>query len=381
MFINKERLASLFCELAKIKSPSGQEEEIVKIVSEKLLTIGLKVERDNYGNIVAKLDGKGKPLILSGHLDTVDIGEGTEIVPIIDINKNIITSDGTTILGADNKDSVSAIIEVLTVLSENKIVHRPLEIIFTLKEEAISEGAKNLDYSLLTGKECVISDYAGEYGSVIIGAPYCFLFDITVVGKRSHVKEPEKGVNAIEVMAKIVTHIPLGRIDELTTSNIAYQVSGLKGVIDEKDRTIESLVKLNRNTVPDLAILHGEVRGPDLNKIKDTLIETKKVAIEIADNMGAKIICDTKKIADGYIFSENNALVYKVSQIFKAQGVIPKFVYTIGGSDANIFNANNICTIVISSAHKDNHRFTETLYVDNLVQLADLYLQLAQNRT
>jgi len=373
-FINKKRLIDLFCELVKIKSPSGQEEEIAKVVIDKLEALGLQVSRDSYGNIIARLRGPGKPLILCGHLDTVAIGEGSEIRLIVE--EDTIRSDGSTILGADNKDAISAIIEMLTVLSERNLKHRSLEIVFTREEEAISRGAQNLDLSLLSGKECIISDYSGIYGTIITSAPYYFRFEVRIIGKRSHVKEPEQGVNAIRIAAEAISKMPLGRIDDLTTSNIGYQVSGLKGIIDEDSRTIGSLSRENRNTVPDLAIVFGEVRGPKIDQVTKALHNIERDFSDAARVAGGKVEFNAEKLADGYYFEQNDSLVSMVSKIFKAQGITPKLTHSIGGSDANIFNACGIHTMVISSAHKDAHTYTECLFVEDFVRLADFYVRL-----
>lgn len=200
--INQERLIKTFCELAKIKSPSGKEAVIARKIELILKSCGLSVKRDTYGNIVAKLSGQGKPLILCAHMDTVAIGAGKKIRLIV--GKGKISSDGTTILGADNKDSVAAILETLKILKEKQLPHRPLEIVFTRAEEAISRGAKNFDFSLLKGIECIISDFAHPYGAIVQSAPGLYQFEVWIKGKRCHVKEPEKGVNAILVAADAI---------------------------------------------------------------------------------------------------------------------------------------------------------------------------------
>lgn len=372
--MNQERLIALFCELTRIKSPSGEEEEISRVVIDKLEKLGIRVVKDGYGNIIAKLDGKGDPLIFCAHLDTVAIGEGNEIKPIV--KENIITSDGSTILGADNKDAISALIETLTVLSENNLQHRSLEIVFTKKEEAISEGAKHLDFSLLFGKECIISDLVAPYGAIVISAPYCFRFEVYVTGQRSHAKEPERGVNAIRIVAEAISKMPLGKIDDLTTSNIAYQVSGLKGVIDDVDRRIGSIEDENRNTIPDLAIVYGEVRGAKIDKVIEILNEIKTVFSVLTCANGGRIEFNIKKLAEGYYFEVDDSLILMVSDIFLAQGIQPIFIHSIGGSDANIFNQRGIHTIVISSAHRNNHQYTEYLIIEDLIRLTDFYLRL-----
>lgn len=374
--VNKGRLVGLFQELARIKSPSGDEKEISRVVIEKLGELGLRVVQDSYGNIIAKLDGRGEPLILCAHLDTVAIGGDGEIKPLVQGDR--IVSDGTTILGADNKDAISAIIEMLTVLSENRLRHRSLEIILTKGEEAISKGAKNLDRSLLKGKECIIADLEVDYGSIALGAPFCFNFKVEIVGRRSHVKEPEKGINAVAIAAEAIRKMPLGRITDSMTSNIGTLIAGLRGAIDRKKEKIQTLLGANCNTVPDLAIVLGEVRGTvkQQEEIENVLEEIKEIFTKVTHDAGGNIIFSFEKLADGYLFEDNDSLVSMVANTFRGQGIEPNFISSVGGSDANILNPYGIHTIVISSAYKKPHTLEEYLVIDNLVKLADFFIRV-----
>ena len=371
-FINKQRLIDEFCSLARIKSPSSREDEISEFLIKRLKQLKFAIKKDSYGNIIARLNGSGKPLVLCAHMDTVPIGKGNEIKPVVKGNR--ITSDGSTILGADNKDSIAAILEAVMVITENKLVHRAVEVVFTKEEEEISKGAKNLDLSLLDGKECIISDMAEPYGLITVSAPYCFKFEVKVKGRRSHVKEPEKGINALSIIAEAVSNIPLGRVDSLTTSNIAYAVSGLDGVITDKN--LGSLEAECRNTVPDLGIILGEVRGADIKKVQATLAAIEMHFSSAAKHFGGESLFSCEKLADGYLFNPNNPLISMISDIFRMQGLKPKMFNSTGGSDANILNGRGLKSIVISSAHMENHKTTEYVVISDLIKLADFYVRL-----
>ncbi len=96
--INQERLVSAFCELVKIDSPSDEEEDVAKHLTERLEGLGFNVARDAHGNLIASEAGIN-PLMLSAHMDTVE--PGRSIKPQVD--GDIVRSDGTTILGGDCK--------------------------------------------------------------------------------------------------------------------------------------------------------------------------------------------------------------------------------------------------------------------------------------
>src|SRR5215210_8068720 len=108
--INRERAVRTFLELVAIDSPSGEEDAIAVELEQRLRALGLEVAQDAAGNVLARRGGAGEPLLLSAHMDTVEPGRG--IIPVWD-GPDIIRSDGTTILGADNKAGCAVIFEVI----------------------------------------------------------------------------------------------------------------------------------------------------------------------------------------------------------------------------------------------------------------------------
>ncbi len=370
-FINKKRLVSLFCDLAKIKSPSGYEDEISSFVSQKMAKLGLSVQKDDHGNLIAKLQGIGRPIILCGHLDTVVVGPGTEIKPIID--GDVIRSDGTTVLGADNKGFIAAIIEAISVIAESRLPHRPLEIVFTREEEAISKGAKRLDISLLNGKECLIADDASPLGRITQSAPFNEKFDITFLGKTAHVKNPDRGINAIQVAAQFICEMPLGRVGGFTTVNVAHVLGGLAGVTDKAEAS--AMQDQLRNTIPDFAKIFGEIRGPKKDEFETLLAMIKRTCKDVAKKTGAKVEFTSARLANGYFHDESDPLVRHVVSVFDSQGTKHSFYHSIGGSDANVLNERGIKTVVISSGEKDTHTVNEQIKIKDLISLTDFIIK------
>ena len=112
--IDRDRIVTTFCELARIDSPSGEEEQVAQYLIGRLEAIGLEVARDSYGNVIAT-DGRDDPIMLSAHMDTVEPGRGVK--PSVQGDR--IVSDGTTILGGDCKAGVAAILEALESVHED----------------------------------------------------------------------------------------------------------------------------------------------------------------------------------------------------------------------------------------------------------------------
>ena len=125
--IDEQRLLETFLSLVRIGSPSGEEAAIAVELETRLRDLGLAVELDAMCNIVAKLPGQGAPVLLAAHMDTVKSGQGVQPV----VEEGVVRSDGTTILGADDKSGIAVILELLQTLAEDELPHPPLEVVIT----------------------------------------------------------------------------------------------------------------------------------------------------------------------------------------------------------------------------------------------------------
>src|SRR3989338_963601 len=105
----KEQIRSTFVDLTAIDAPSKNEGTISTYVTGRLEKLGLEVSKDEKGNVLGYLSGKGKPILLNAHLDRVLPGKGH--TPIIE--GDLVKSDGTTNLGSDDTAGVTIILEAL----------------------------------------------------------------------------------------------------------------------------------------------------------------------------------------------------------------------------------------------------------------------------
>ncbi|MCX6740653.1 MAG: M20/M25/M40 family metallo-hydrolase [Candidatus Parcubacteria bacterium] len=378
MNIDKDRLVRTFCELAQIESPAGSEKLISEALIHYLQYLNFQVTNDAYGNLIARRSGYGEPIMLCAHMDTVPKGPGEKITPVISGGR--IRSDGTTILGADNKDSIAAILEALTLIKENCLKMRTVEIVFTREEEAISLGAKNLDLSLIHSKKCIIADAPFAHGSIIQSAPFNYNFDITIKGRRAHVSKCEEGLNAFNLLLKAANSLTLGKVDEFTRLNLSFAVVGLKGLADKELVEIAENLTL-RNTVPDFAIIHGEVRGPKIEVDLSLLESIKAIFSELALETGAEISFSSERKATGYFYDQDDPFIRFLQQKFGEQGVTSQFVHTFGGSDANILVERGINAVVIGSPGRNPHCLDEYLEIKDLELLTDFYLKVLTAET
>jgi len=350
--IIQERLIKTFLELVSIDSPSGEEKNIVSVLTAKLHALDAKVQTDAFGNIIAKVYGKGKPFLLNAHVDTVE--PGRNIRPLV--QDTIIKTDGTTILGGDPKAGIALILEALTILKEKRETHVPIEIVFTLGEEAGLEGAKHLDYTLLSATEGIVFD--GEMGieNIDISAPGYNRVDIDIIGKSAHAGvEPEKGLSAIMIAAALLLRLPQGRIDKETTCNIGL-ISGGSA----------------RNAVPENAFLQGELRSQNVQKLNSLSDKFNSEILYIQKAYAeAKITGKITREFDPYtLTSTTNPLIQQIITVLAKRGITPKFLASGGGTDANIFHTHNILAVVMGTGVYEMHTKREFVKIDELTKAA-----------
>ncbi len=164
-----DTLRSYFYEISAIPRPSGNEEKIADYLMSFAEAHGLSAVRDAANNVLIRKGGtadheKAPAVLLQGHTDMVcEKNAGTahdflhEGIHIIEEGE-FLRADGTT-LGADNGYAVAA---MLSILADKKIVHPPLECLFTTAEEIGLDGMQAFDKSILRARTMINLDSCDE---------------------------------------------------------------------------------------------------------------------------------------------------------------------------------------------------------------------------
>ncbi len=352
MPIDRARLLSTFRTLLEIESPSGHEGDIARYVTSELARMGGNVVTDASGNVIGRFEGVGEPIMLNAHLDTVMPTVGLKIVE----SDGRLRSDGTTILGADDKAGVAAILEAIRSIREQGISHLPIEVVFTIAEEIGLVGAKNLDYTLVSAKRGICLDSSGPVGMIMVAGPAQISIDVTITGRAAHAgMAPEKGISAIVVASEAIAAMRLGRIDEETTANV--------GIIQGGSAT---------NIVPEKVTISAEARSRDESKLRAQVESMRKSLGSAAARHGATINMKAEYAYRAFKLSESDELVRMVSQAAKSLGMNVALGATGGGSDTNIFNERGIKTVNLGIGYDDPHSSNESIAIADLVQSAEL---------
>ena len=346
--INKHRLVKNFIRYVKIPSLSGQEELISKVIRRDLKARKIRSYQDDAGNIFADIKGSEKHaprLLLNAHLDTVKPGEN--IKP--KIRYGIITTDGNTILGADNKAGVAVIMEALKVLREEKTPHGDLQVIFTVEEEIGLMGAKTIKKSWINGDLGYVLD-GGKVDTLLYKAPTQYNLTAEVIGRAAHAGvHPEDGINAIKVASEAIAKMKMGRIDRETTANI--------GIIQGGHAT---------NIVPDKVRIKGEARSHNKAKLRKQIKHMQKCLTQACVKNRAMVKIKVENMYNSFSLDEDELVIKIAKKALANLKLKPVMKLTGGGSDANIFNEMGIDTLIVGVGAQKVHTNAERIAVNDL---------------
>src|SRR5215210_2862129 len=363
-------VVALFTELAAIPSPPGSERGVADRVRAYLEDLGLEVSEDdagaeigaNAGNLLCRLeptgDGGGVPLFLCAHLDTVQPTGPLEPV----VEDGVIRNAGGTILGADNKAAVAAMLEAARlILSENR-PHSGIELLFTPKEEVGLQGAKAFDTDRLRAEVGFVYDHAAPIGEVMLGAPHARSIEVTIRGRAAHAgMAPEEGRSAIVAAARAIADFRLGRIDEETTASVGLISGGTA-----------------RNIVPDRCSFSIDTRAHDEAKLADLVREMLETITYAAALEQCEAETTVEESYRGYRFTRTDLPVSLACAALERAGVQPRLGLTGGGADANVFNERGKACVNLANGMMEIHTPDEHIAVADLERMVDVTLALVE---
>ncbi len=381
----KAKLQEEFLELVAIDSPSWGEADMAKAVKKKLVELGFQVKEDNAGelaveqglcqaqaddtipvgqagNIYGYLPGELDlpPILFSAHLDTVEPAKGKSAICEAD---GTIRSAGKAVLGADCLAGMVEILQGIRLAKASGKAHRPIEVLISVAEETYCQGASLFDFSQVQARDSYVLDLTGPVGSAARRAPSLVSFRAQVQGRAAHSgMEPEKGINAIAIMAQILTRIPQGHLDEETTCNVGMINGG---------RMI--------NIVPDSCTIQGEVRGYDHEKVMSVVEDIATLVEQQCRVKGAKSNFDYTIHIHSYETSTESSAVRRFQDACEALGLSGNLTQTFGGSDQNPLSQHGIQGLVLSNGMYKMHTVEEYTTIEDLYQGSLLVAGLIQS--
>lgn len=374
---NDISLMDRFIRYVRTSSESGHEAGFAAMLERELELLGcVRIRYDDAasktggdtGNLHAVLEGSPdlEPVLFAAHLDTVSPGVGIEPV----LKEGIIRSSGTTILGADDKSGVAAIVEALSVAARlQPSLRRTVEILFTVSEEAGLLGSANADLAGCISTSAVVFDSSEPFGTIVNEGPWASRLNVVLTGKAAHAAiHPEDGIHALRIGAEILATLSLGRLHDNLVVNAANFMSPGQG-----------------NVIPDKASFDIEIRSFGKDILESHIAEVCADMTAHAEGSGAGIRIERRDLLPGFLVPGNSALIAELESALRSTGAEPRLARTFGGSDAaNLNNAGpgsfpDISAVNIGTGMKKSHSLDEYIAAADLVRCAEVALHLVTN--
>lgn len=376
MAVNQERLVAEFVKLVSIDSLSFQERKMADYLKERWKELGVTLTEDdaaariggNAGNLSGVLSAEEfsaeriaqqEPVLFVAHMDTVSPGIGKRAIVHED---GTITSDGTTVLGADDAAAIAAILEAVRELREEKCPHREIQLLFSAAEEAYTVGASAFDFDAVTAKLAYCPDCSDVPGAYSAQEPTLISFRIRVHGRGAHAGfEPQNGVNAVAAAAAAIARIPQGWTDDHTTLNFGRIAGGTAS-----------------NAVPDLVTVEGEIRSAVHEDALAMYDRVMAVFAEEADRIGASAEGERAIRLRSYKIADGDPALSLYADVLRRRGIQPYAKPSFGGSDNNVLVRNGIHGLCIYSAMHQCHTTKEYTTVGELSELTEIVKDLCR---
>ncbi len=360
--MSSSELTKLFISLAKIEGTSQKEKAVAAYITKYLKNLGLNAEFDNSSgktksntnNIVCEINGGGEILFLS-HMDTARSTAGLKIIK----ENGKLTSDGTTVLGVDNRIGNTILLSIANYLTKNDNIKKGITLAFTTCEETTLAGSKNLQLKGNINRAFVFDSYLRP-GNFIRSSLGAATFKVHLIGKATHSGiSPEKGVNAIKIASAAINDLEVGRINSDTTMNIGFINGG--GAV---------------NVVPEEVYLEGEVRSATKEKVEEQLVKIESIFDESVKSFGGKMKFEYEWDFMPFFLSDEEKVFEDIHKAIKQVGLQPNAVESNGGSDANSMNERGIPAVNIGIGAQNPHSNDEFIYIEDLENSFQIAKQL-----
>jgi tripeptide aminopeptidase len=365
MSVNQKRLVSQFIELTKIDSLSFSERKMADYLMQKGKELGLSLKEDdaaeriggNAGNLYGRAEGNmkaAKELLFMAHMDTVVPGIGKKAVLHED---GRITSDGSTVLGADDAVAIAVILEAYREIKEEGLPHHHLNFLFPAAEEAYTEGMSAFDLALLPAIDrAYVPDCSDRQGTYSVCEPTLLSFELNIYGRAAHAGfDPEKGIHSIAVAAAAVSRLQQGHVNDHTTLNIGMIEGGSA-----------------KNIVPEKTSVKGEIRCSIHEEALALYEKMLSLFQEEAEKVGGRVEDRMKIHLTAYRVEEDEEGLLALKEALKAEELelLPK--ESFGGSDNNVLRRKGIKGLCIANAMHEIHTTEEYCRTEELVQETEI---------
>jgi len=378
----RDELTEFMRDLVKTKSYSTEEREVIQRIKHEMEKVGFdEIIIDGMGNILGRV-GNGKKIIaMDAHIDTVEVGnpEIWEVDPFEAVVKNgVIYGRGAS----DQKAGMASMVYGVKLMKELGLMGDfTLYVTGTVMEEdcdglcwqyIINEEGLKPDYVVIT-EPTNLNIYRGHRGRIEL--------QIKTTGMSCHASAPERGVNAIYKMSRIIQEIEklndrlrkdpfLGK-GTVAVTQIFFKSPSHNAVPDEC--TIQLDRRLTKGETREVVISELE------NVIKRAGEEAEIVELEYRRTSYTGLEYPTKKYFPTWVMDEDHEIVRKSVEayrtVFGEEPVVDKWTFSTNGvATAGMFGIPTIGFGPGNEIHA--HSPSDQVSIDHLVKAAAMYAYL-----
>lgn len=345
---------------AIVPSTSGQT-ELAKQLKQELIALNMQdVYLDEYSIVTAKLAGNtphAPKIGFVAHLDTVDVALSDKINPqrvnftgediLLNnekdiwfkvaehpelkkyLNEELIVTDGTSVLGADNKAAIAVVMTMLDQLQQQNCPHGDIYVAFVPDEEVGLNGAKKLDLQRFKPDFAYTIDCC-ELGEVVYETFNAGAVTIEIKGVSAHPMSAKNVlINPIRIANDIINCFDSCETPEHTEGKEGY--FWFNDIIGNQSTTTLKM------SIRDFDLTHYEARKTYIQEVI-SFISRKypraKIECQITDTYSniANHLGDDRRCID---------LIY---QSFELLGIKPNTIAMRGGTDGSALSARGLTT-------------------------------------
>ena len=348
--------------------------ELARLLESELNKLGLEqvqVTKDCYvygympaSGVPEPVEGPlSVPVLLLAHMDTVDEVSGKDVKPVLTENggDTIIHSDGTTLLGGDDKAGVAAIMECLEYLHEHpEIEHCPIEVIFSPDEET-GHGMDKVPLELIKSKSAYTVD-GGAEGELECECFNAWACEAVFSGKACHTGDAKAlgMVNAALMAGTFVSMLPHDKLPETTEGHEGFIA------LMEIDGTIEK------------ASAQFLLRAFNIEEIEAEKRLLERNANEIMKKYGGKVELSFKQqyLNMKDTLDKNPEVVKRLENAYKLAGVQIIRKPIRGGTDGSRLTEMGIPTPNIFTGGHEFHSRNEWVSLNSMSRCTDVLISL-----
>ncbi len=403
--MNRNRLLERFLQYVKVDTTAREDTsdypsspgqlELGKLVVSQLKEMGLKdAVQDKNGIVLATVPGNcdGPAIVFNAHLDTSPETTGANVKPrVIEnwqgedivlegdkskvitreqcpelaglVGKTLITTDGTTLLGGDDKAGMAIIMEIAQVLMENPQIRRgPVRVLFTCDEE-IGRGTKHVDVKALNAVAAYTFD-GGSQDHIDLETFSADLATVTFTGTNIHPAIAfGKMVNSIKAAGEFIQLMPRDLAPELTEGRDGflhpYTIEG--GVA----KTVVKILLRSFDTA-ELGTFASQLRD----------LATRVMASRTGCKIDVAVTEQYRNLADGLRKDPRAGDI--AIRAHERLGRTPVKGIIRGGTDGSQFTEKGLPTPNLSSGQHNIHSPLEFACLDEMLAACEVGLEITR---